>query len=93
MISSNLTNAIYNFWYDLCDVYIENSKSLIQDGTPEQKKSAQDTLYSCIDSALRMIHPFMPFVTEEMWQRLPRREGEKTISIVTALFPRIRYRI
>lgn len=81
------TNAIYNFWYDLCDVYIENSKSLIQDGTPEQKKSAQDTLYSCIDSALRMIHPFMPFVTEEMWQRLPRREGEKTISIVTALFP------
>lgn len=81
------TNAIYNFWYDLCDVYIENSKSLIQDGTPEQKKSAQDTLYSCIDSALRMIHPFMPFVTEEMWQRLPRREGEKTISIVTAPFP------
>ena len=31
------TNHIYNFWYDLCDVYIENSKSLIQDGTPEQK--------------------------------------------------------
>ncbi|KAI5955863.1 VAS1 [Candida jiufengensis] len=81
------TNYIYNFWYDLCDVYIENSKSLIQDGTPEQKKSAQDTLYTSIDGALRLIHPFMPFVTEEMWQRLPRREGDKTETITKAKYP------
>ncbi|ODV81984.1 valyl-tRNA synthetase [Suhomyces tanzawaensis NRRL Y-17324] len=81
------TNHIYNFWYELCDVYIENSKSLIQDGTPEQQQSAKDTLYTCIDSALRMIHPYMPFVTEEMWQRLPRREGETTPSIVVAKYP------
>ncbi|KAI3406287.2 VAS1 [Candida oxycetoniae] len=81
------TNHIYNFWYDLCDVYIENSKSLIQDGTSEQKKSAQDTLYTCIDGALRLIHPFMPFVTEEMWQRLPRREGDKTETISKAKYP------
>lgn len=84
---SEATSAIYNFWYDLCDVYIENSKSLIQDGTPEQKKSAQDTLYTCIDGALRLIHPFMPFVTEEMWQRLPRRAGEKADSITVAAYP------
>ncbi|CAK7894206.1 hypothetical protein CAAN1_09S03510 [[Candida] anglica] len=81
------TTAIYNFWYDLCDVYIENSKSLIQDGTEAQKISAQDTLYACIEGALKMMHPFMPFITEEMWQRLPRREGEKAISIVTAKYP------
>lgn len=81
------TNHIYNFWYDLCDVYIENSKALIQDGTAEQKKSAQDTLYTCIDSSLRLIHPFMPFVTEEMWQRLPRRAGDSTKSIVVAAYP------
>lgn len=81
------TNHIYNFWYDLCDVYIENSKALIQDGTPEQKKSAQDTLYTSIDGALRLIHPFMPFVTEEMWQRLPRRDGDKTETIVKAKYP------
>ena len=79
------TNHIYNFWYDLCDVYIENSKSLIQDGTPEQKKSAQDTLYTCIDGALRLIHPFMPFITEEMWQRLPRREPEITGNLKTIM--------
>ncbi|KAL6452315.1 VAS1 Valine--tRNA ligase [Candida maltosa Xu316] len=81
------TSHVYNFWYDLCDVYIENSKSLIQDGTPEQKKSAQDTLYTCIDGALRLIHPFMPFVTEEMWQRLPRRAGDKTLTVMKAQYP------
>ncbi|CAH2352806.1 valine--tRNA ligase, mitochondrial [[Candida] railenensis] len=84
---SEATNAIYNFWYDLCDVYIENSKSIIQDGTTEQKFSAQQTLYTCIDGALRLIHPFMPFITEEMWQRLPRRASESLKSIVKAPFP------
>lgn len=84
---SEATTAVYNFWYDLCDVYIENSKSLIQNGNETQSKSAQDTLYTCIDSALRMIHPFMPFLTEEMWQRLPRRAGETVPSITIAPYP------
>ncbi|KAG7697829.1 hypothetical protein KL930_000116 [Ogataea haglerorum] len=82
------TQAIYNFWlYDLCDVYIENSKFLILEGTDSQKKSARDTLYTCIDAALRLIHPFMPFVTEEMWQRLPKRSTEKSETIVKAAYP------
>ncbi|AOA63904.1 Valine--tRNA ligase, mitochondrial [Komagataella phaffii] len=83
------TNAIYQFWlYELCDVYIENSKYLITEGTADQKKSAQDTLFTCIDAALKLIHPFMPFLTEEMWQRLPRREAEKSIiSISKAPYP------
>lgn len=84
---SEATSSVYNFWYDLCDVYIENSKSLIQDGTPEQVKSAKDTLYTCIDGALKLIHPFMPYVTEEMWQRLPRRSSDKAISIMVASYP------
>ncbi|OBA22679.1 hypothetical protein METBIDRAFT_48289 [Metschnikowia bicuspidata var. bicuspidata NRRL YB-4993] len=84
---SEATSAVYNFWYDLCDVYIENSKALIQEGTPEQKKSAQDTLYTCIDGALKLIHPFMPYVTEEMWQRLPRRAGDNAPSITVAQYP------
>lgn len=84
---SEATTAVYNFWYDLCDVYIENSKALIQEGTPEQKKSAQDTLFTCIDGALRLTHPFMPFVTEEMWQRLPRRAGDDAPSITVAAYP------
>lgn len=68
------TSSIYNFWlYELCDVYIENSKFLILEGTPEEQQSARNTLYTCLEGALRLIHPFMPFITEELWQRIPRR--------------------
>ncbi|KAK5124217.1 hypothetical protein LTR85_001920 [Meristemomyces frigidus] len=85
---SQSTQATYNYWlYELCDVYIENSKSIIRDGTEEEKKSAIDTLYTALDGALTMIHPFMPFLTEELWQRLPRRQGDKTRSIVLAAYP------
>lgn len=83
----NSTSAIYNYWlYELCDVYIENSKYLIVEGTPEEKKSAQDTLFIALEGALRLIHPFMPFITEELWQRLPRRAGDAA-SISIAPFP------
>jgi valyl-tRNA synthetase len=45
----------------------------MREGTPKQKKSAQDTLYTALEGGLKLLHPFMPFVTEELWQRLPRR--------------------
>lgn len=82
------TTIIYQYWYNqLCDVYIENSKAIIQDGTPEEKKSAIETLYTALEGALTMIHPYMPFLTEELWQRLPRRPEDKTPSIVLAKYP------
>ncbi|KAH3681945.1 hypothetical protein WICPIJ_007089, partial [Wickerhamomyces pijperi] len=52
-----------------------------------QKKSARDTLYTAIDGALRLIHPFMPFISEEMWQRLPKRSTETSETIVKAKYP------
>lgn len=82
------TSIIYQYWYNqLCDVYIENSKAILQDGTPEEKRSALDTLYTALEGALTMIHPYMPFLTEELWQRLPRRPDDKTPSIVLARYP------
>ncbi|KAF8539524.1 tRNA synthetases class I-domain-containing protein [Trichophaea hybrida] len=82
------TDAVYQYWlYDLCDVYIENSKPLILEGTPEQKRSAQDTLYTCLEGALLLIHPFMPYITEELWQRLPRRPEDTTITVCKAVYP------
>ena len=57
------------------------------DGTPEQKRSAQDTLYTCLEGALLLIHPFMPYVTEELWQRLPRRPLDKTRTVCKAAYP------
>jgi valyl-tRNA synthetase len=82
------TTIIYQYWYNqLCDVYIENSKAIIQDGTPEEKQSAVETLYTALEGALTMIHPYMPFLTEELWQRLPRRTDDRTPSIVLAKYP------
>jgi len=66
----------------------ENSKPLILEGSEEQKRSAQDTLYTCLEGALLLIHPFMPFVTEELWQRLPRRPNDTNPTIVKAAYPR-----
>jgi valyl-tRNA synthetase len=48
------------------------------------KKSAQHTLYICLDYGLRLLHPFMPFVTEELWQRLPRRETDPPSLMLTS---------
>ncbi|KAI1847381.1 hypothetical protein JX265_005560 [Neoarthrinium moseri] len=82
------TNIIYTYWYNqLCDVFIENSKALIQEGAEEEKRSAVNTLYTALDNALKLIHPFMPFLTEELWQRLPRRTGDETRSIMIAKYP------
>ncbi|KAF8966826.1 tRNA synthetases class I-domain-containing protein [Flammula alnicola] len=83
------TNSAYNFWlYELCDVYIEAMKPMTDELAPiATRKSAQQTLYTCLDNGLCLLHPFMPFVTEELWQRLPRRPNDPTPSIMVSAFP------
>ncbi|KAF5378144.1 hypothetical protein D9615_007603 [Tricholomella constricta] len=83
------TTIAHNFWlYELCDVYIEAMKPMTDESAPiETRKSAQQTLYTCLDHGLRLLHPFMPFVTEELWQRLPRRPNDATPSIMVSAFP------
>jgi valyl-tRNA synthetase len=82
------TQISHRYMYDeLFDIYIENSKTIISDGTPEEARSAMDTLYTAIETGLRLLAPFMPFLTEELWQRLPRRPGDKTLSITIAEYP------
>ncbi|KAI9619411.1 hypothetical protein H4Q26_014173 [Puccinia striiformis f. sp. tritici PST-130] len=83
------TSAVHEFWlYDLCDVYIEAMKPMTAPEIPmENQASAQNTLYTCLDHGLRLLHPFMPFVTEELWHRLPRRPQDTTPSICKAAFP------
>ncbi|XHG02564.1 hypothetical protein AWENTII_005911 [Aspergillus wentii] len=85
-------STVYQYWYSqLCDVFIENSKTLLAPEVPaEVQQSAKETLYTSLEGALTMIHPIMPFVTEHLWQRLPRRPDDKTISIMTAQFPEYR---
>jgi valyl-tRNA synthetase len=63
-------------------------KPMTDDSASETtKRSAQQTLYTCLDHGLRLLHPFMPFVTEELWQRLPRRPNDPTPSIMVAQYP------
>lgn len=83
-----------------CDVFIENSKSLLQAGSEDQNSSTEgqkdfktqrestlQTLYSALEGALVLSHPFLPFITEELWQRLPRRPGDETESVMLARYP------
>jgi len=70
---SSSTSAIYSFWqYDLCDVFIELVKPVMSSSDEALKKKTRDTLWACLEVGLRLLHPFMPFLTEELWQRLPK---------------------
>uniref|UniRef100_A0A673CC42 Valine--tRNA ligase n=1 Tax=Sphaeramia orbicularis TaxID=375764 RepID=A0A673CC42_9TELE len=77
-----ITTAIYNFWlYELCDVYLESVKpvfSKAEDDASSQKQAmvCRQTLYTCLQVGLRLLSPLMPFVTEELYQRLPRRRPQ-----------------
>ena len=72
-------SKLYDFFWDiLCDWYIELSKSRIGEGG-EGSVAAQQVLLYLLEGALRLLHPFMPFITEEVWQALPV-EGDALIA-------------
>ncbi|MFB9327256.1 valine--tRNA ligase [Paenibacillus aurantiacus] len=75
---------LYNFiWDDLCDWYIEFAKLNLYGADEEAKRATQSVLAYVLDRTQRLIHPFMPFISEEIWQHLPH-EGE---SITVASWP------
>ncbi len=75
-------SAIYQFlWHEFCDYYIEMSKVHMDD---EYSYSIKYTLLDVFETIMRLLHPFTPFITEELWQRLPNKKGK---SIMVAEFP------
>jgi len=92
---ASASTAVYNFWlYELCDVYFEATKPLFMPenaSKAEALQAARETLYTCIETGLRLLHPFMPFITEELWQRFPRRPDTKETaeSIMLSEFPEV----
>ena len=69
---NDMANVIYQFfWHELCDWYIEMSKPVLYGEDEEAKTATRKTLYRTLDGALRLLHPIMPFISEELWQRLP----------------------
>jgi valyl-tRNA synthetase len=91
--------ALYHFfWDDFCDWYIELSKSDVtaSDATPA-RDAARSRVLTVLEQALRLLHPFMPFITEELWQRLPGvgrdslheayRQSDVTPTVMLTSFP------
>lgn len=71
----------------MADYYIESIKPVMKGSDKKAQTAVLNTLYTCLDSGLRMLHPTMPYLTEELFQRLPHRKGEAPESIVIAPFP------
>jgi len=77
-------NSIYDFvWHEFCDWYIETAKSTITERT------SQVILYKILEKSLRMLHPFMPFITEEIWQKLPHEKDHSDDSIMLQPWPHL----
>ncbi|NVO00108.1 MAG: valine--tRNA ligase [Geobacteraceae bacterium] len=69
--------GLYQFtWSEFCDWYLELSKRDLYGSDSERKKTAQYVLWYTLDHLLRLLHPFMPFITEEIWQALPKKQAE-----------------
>ncbi|MFW5749536.1 MAG: class I tRNA ligase family protein, partial [Halanaerobium sp.] len=81
-----MSGSLYDFiWNEFCDWYIELLKArLYQDQDPEAKLTAQYYALNTLESLLRLLHPVMPFITEEIWQKLPGTEG----TIMRAQYPK-----
>lgn len=88
---SDATTALHSWWlYELCDVFIEVIKPTMFGNDEAAKKATRDTLWLCLDTGLRLLHPFMPYLTEELWQRLPQQEGSQAkVSICVADYPAV----
>jgi valyl-tRNA synthetase len=84
---NDAASALYQFlWHELCDWYLEIAKrSLYQTEEPVGRAVTQRVLVDALDVTLRLLHPFMPFLSEEIWQRLPGARD----SIMIAPFPRV----
>ncbi|MCR4279595.1 MAG: class I tRNA ligase family protein, partial [Candidatus Zambryskibacteria bacterium] len=70
------------FWHTFADKIIEDSKSRLSGDDSGDRRAAQETLMTILKECIKMLHPFTPFVTEEIWKMLPRAKGEQDLLIV-----------
>eukprot|EP00941_MAST-03F_sp_MAST-3F-sp1_P005046 g5046.t1 len=87
---ADATHEVHNFWISVfCGVYLETTKPVIRGPDGERKDATKQVLQICMETGLLLLHPFMPFVTEELWQRMPWRKvdpNEKPTIMLTS-FP------
>jgi len=81
---------LYEFiWNEYCDWYLELSKPVLQKGTSGEQNATRYTLLYVLERSLRTLHPFMPFITEEIWQRLKAPLGIEGESIMLQPYPAV----
>ncbi|PWY57516.1 valine--tRNA ligase [Legionella qingyii] len=89
-----LSNTIYEFvWHEYCDWYLELSKPILQDehALSALKRGTRKTLIHVLDQILKMLHPLMPFITEEIWQRTTKLTSDNGASIMISAYPQVNH--
>jgi valyl-tRNA synthetase len=71
------------FWGDFCDWYIEWVKPDLQSSDAAKSEAAWKNLFAAFEAALRLLHPIMPFLTEELWHQLPQKQDAKSIALAS----------
>jgi valyl-tRNA synthetase len=85
---NDAAGALYRFtWSEFCDWYIELVKDDLYRADPERQETARFVLWTALEQLLRLLHPFMPFITEEIWQALPKPGADSPASIMVAPYP------
>ena len=85
------SQALYDFvWNEYCDWYLELSKPMLwdEDASPSQQQGTRETLLLILEQILRLLHPLMPFITEEIWQSVAARLGMSRETIMLEAWPK-----